>query len=36
MVYGTSTKFEPTFEGRIAADVESAPLPEEWEKYVGH
>jgi dTDP-4-dehydrorhamnose 3,5-epimerase-like enzyme len=34
MVYGTSTKFEPTFEGRIAADVESAPLPEEWEKYV--
>lgn len=30
MVYGTSTKFEPAFEGRIASDVESAPLPPEW------
>jgi len=35
MVYGTSTSFEPTFEGRIASDVERAPLPEEWAKYVG-
>jgi dTDP-4-dehydrorhamnose 3,5-epimerase-like enzyme len=35
MVYGTSTSFEPTFEGRIAADVENAPLPEEWAKYAG-
>jgi dTDP-4-dehydrorhamnose 3,5-epimerase-like enzyme len=35
MVYGTSTSFEPSFEGRIAAGVESAPLPEEWSKYVG-
>jgi dTDP-4-dehydrorhamnose 3,5-epimerase-like enzyme len=33
MVYGTSTKFDPLFEGRIASGVESAPLPEEWEKY---
>lgn len=30
MVYGTSTKFEPAFEGRIASEVESAPLPPEW------
>jgi dTDP-4-dehydrorhamnose 3,5-epimerase-like enzyme len=35
MVYGTSTSFDPTFEGRIAAGVESAPLPEEWSRYVG-
>jgi dTDP-4-dehydrorhamnose 3,5-epimerase-like enzyme len=35
MVYGTSTSFEPSFEGRIAAGVESAPLPEEWKQYVG-
>jgi dTDP-4-dehydrorhamnose 3,5-epimerase-like enzyme len=35
MVYGTSTKFEPTFEGRIASDVENAPLPPEWEHYAG-
>jgi dTDP-4-dehydrorhamnose 3,5-epimerase-like enzyme len=35
MVYGTSTSFEPSFEGRIAAGVESAPLPGEWSKYAG-
>ena len=34
MVYGTSTKFEPTFEGRIASGVESAPLPVEWQAYI--
>jgi len=34
MVYGTSTKFEPTFEGRIASDVENAPLPSDWERYI--
>ena len=34
MVYGTSTKFEPAFEGRIASDVESAPLPSEWAAYL--
>ena len=33
-VYGTSTKFEPAFEGRIASDVESAPLPAEWRHYI--
>jgi len=33
MVYGTSTKFEPAFEGRIAAGIESAPLPPEWQQY---
>jgi dTDP-4-dehydrorhamnose 3,5-epimerase-like enzyme len=35
MVYGTSTSFEPAFEGRIASGIESAPLPEDWRKYVG-
>ena len=34
MVYGTSTSFEPTFEGRIAAGIESAPLPDEWQGYL--
>ena len=34
MVYGTSTKFDPAFEGRIASDVESAPLPPEWTNYL--
>jgi dTDP-4-dehydrorhamnose 3,5-epimerase-like enzyme len=34
MVYGTSTKFDPAFEGRIADGVERAPLPEEWERYL--
>lgn len=34
MVYGTSTVFEPKFEGRIAAEVESAPLPAEWDGYL--
>ena len=34
MVYGTSTQFEPTFEGRIADGVERAPLPAEWAAYL--
>jgi hypothetical protein len=34
MVYGTSTSFEPTFEGRIADSIERAPLPPEWERFV--
>ena len=34
MVYGTSTSFDPAFEGRIASDIESAPLPEDWQKYL--
>jgi hypothetical protein len=34
MVYGTSTKFEPSFEGRIADSIERAPLPEDWQRYL--
>lgn len=34
MVYGTSTSFRPEFEGRIASDVESAPLPESWRRFL--
>lgn len=33
-IYGTSTQFDPEAEGRIAASVESAPLPEEWRRYL--
>jgi dTDP-4-dehydrorhamnose 3,5-epimerase-like enzyme len=35
MVYGTSTRFDPSNEGRIASGVETAHMPEEWSKYVG-
>jgi dTDP-4-dehydrorhamnose 3,5-epimerase-like enzyme len=34
MVYGTSTSFHPDFEGRIASEVETARLPESWEKFL--
>lgn len=34
MVYGTTTQFDPQFEGRIADAVERAPLPPEWESYI--
>lgn len=34
MVYGTSTSFMPEFEGRIASDVETAPLPESWQRFL--
>ena len=34
MVYGTSTQFDPTFEGRIADAIERAPLPTEWEDFL--
>ena len=34
MVYGTSTVFRPEFEGRIASEVESAALPESWQKFL--
>jgi dTDP-4-dehydrorhamnose 3,5-epimerase-like enzyme len=34
MVYGTSTSFRPDFEGRIASDVETAPLPESWREFL--
>ena len=35
MVYGTTTTFEPTFEGRLSDSIERPTLPEEWEKYIG-
>jgi len=34
MVYGTSTVFRPEFEGRVASDVETAALPESWQKFL--
>jgi dTDP-4-dehydrorhamnose 3,5-epimerase-like enzyme len=34
MVYGTSTSFHPEFEGRIASEVESAELPQSWQKFL--
>lgn len=34
MVYGTSTVFNPAWEGRIASDVEKAPLHADWDRYV--
>jgi dTDP-4-dehydrorhamnose 3,5-epimerase-like enzyme len=34
MVYGTSTVFDPAAEGRIADDVERAPLPTSWTRYI--
>lgn len=34
MVYGTSTTFRPEFEGRIAAEIETATLPPGWEKFL--
>jgi len=35
MVYGTSTTFQPEFEGRIASEIETAELPEAWRKFLG-
>lgn len=35
MVYGTSTTFQPEFEGRIASEIETAELPESWKKFLG-
>ncbi|MEY2545578.1 MAG: hypothetical protein QOG48_695 [Verrucomicrobiota bacterium] len=34
MVYGTSVSFKPEFEGRIASEIETAPLPAEWQKFL--
>jgi dTDP-4-dehydrorhamnose 3,5-epimerase-like enzyme len=34
MVYGTSTSFQPEFEGRIASDIETAALPESWQQFL--
>ena len=34
MVYGTSTAFNPNWEGRIASAIENAPLPADWTAYL--
>jgi dTDP-4-dehydrorhamnose 3,5-epimerase-like enzyme len=34
MVYGTSTSFQPEYEGRLASDVENALLPESWQQFL--
>jgi dTDP-4-dehydrorhamnose 3,5-epimerase-like enzyme len=34
MVYGTSTVFHREFEGRVASEVESAELPESWQRFL--
>ncbi|MGF1655901.1 MAG: hypothetical protein ACFCU3_02870 [Verrucomicrobiales bacterium] len=34
MVYGTSTTFNPAWEGRIGSEVEAASLPTEWTDYL--
>lgn len=34
MVYGTSTKFDPAFEGRIESGIETAELPADWKRYI--
>jgi dTDP-4-dehydrorhamnose 3,5-epimerase-like enzyme len=34
MVYGTSTIFQPEFEGRIASEIETAELPASWRKFL--
>jgi dTDP-4-dehydrorhamnose 3,5-epimerase-like enzyme len=34
MVYGTSTVFDPLAEGRIASDVETKHLPEDWRAFM--
>jgi dTDP-4-dehydrorhamnose 3,5-epimerase-like enzyme len=34
MIYGTSTIFHPEFEGRIASEIETAELPDSWQKFL--
>src|ERR1700693_1088948 len=34
-VYGTSTTFQPEFEGRIASEIETTELPASWRKFLG-
>lgn len=34
MVYGTSTIFNPAWEGRIESGIEAAPLPPDWTAYL--
>lgn len=36
MVYGTSTTFNPAWEGRIESGVEKCPLPADWHRYLSH
>ena len=36
MVYGTSTPFNPAWEGRIASGIENAALPADWNDYLSH
>ena len=36
MVYGTSTTFNPDWEGRIESGIENAPLPVDWTDYLEH
>ena len=36
MVYGTSTTFNPDWEGRIGSGIENAPLPPDWTDYLEH
>lgn len=36
MVYGTSTVFSPSFEGRIGNEIEEMPYPHEWAAYLPH
>lgn len=35
MVYGTSTTFNPDWEGRIGSAIENSPLPPDWTEYIG-
>jgi dTDP-4-dehydrorhamnose 3,5-epimerase-like enzyme len=34
MVYGTTAVFTPEFEGRIASEIETAELPQSWQKFL--
>lgn len=34
MVYGTSTRFQPRWEGRIGSSIESDPIPSNWSEYL--
>lgn len=34
MIYGTSTSFNPEWEGRMESGIEGAPLPPDWSNYL--
>lgn len=34
MVYGTSTPFDPSYEGRIGSAIENSQLPKDWQAYL--